>query len=82
MDILANLSSGIGGGYPGNSLLSASSFSSMSGGHYAVARWFGVHVEVFSIGFGPELGHTVDRAGTRWRFAAIPLGGLRQIPRR
>lgn len=44
-------------------------------GHYLVARWCGVRVEVFSIGFGPELFGWVDRAGTRWKFSVIPLGG-------
>src|SRR5215472_16118447 len=44
-------------------------------GHYFVARWNGVRVEVFSIGFGPELFGRRDRAGTRWKFSAIPLGG-------
>jgi regulator of sigma E protease len=44
-------------------------------GHYLVGRWFGVHAETFSIGFGPELGAWVDKRGTRWRLAAIPLGG-------
>lgn len=44
-------------------------------GHYLVARWNGVHVEVFSIGFGPELFGWTSRSGTRWKFAMIPLGG-------
>jgi regulator of sigma E protease len=44
-------------------------------GHYYVARRAGVKVEAFSIGFGPELFGWNDRHGTRWRFAAIPLGG-------
>jgi regulator of sigma E protease len=44
-------------------------------GHYLVARWNGVRIEVFSIGFGPELFGWRDRAGTRWKFSAIPLGG-------
>ncbi len=44
-------------------------------GHYYVARRCGVRVEAFSIGFGPELFGWTDRHGTRWRFAAIPLGG-------
>ena len=44
-------------------------------GHYLVARWNRVRVEVFSIGFGPELFGWWDRAGTRWKFSAIPLGG-------
>src|SRR5262249_18026377 len=44
-------------------------------GHYYVARRAGVKVEAFSIGFGPELFGWYDKHGTRWRFAAIPLGG-------
>ena len=40
-----------------------------------VARRNGVRIEVFSIGFGPELFGWKDRAGTRWKFSAIPLGG-------
>ncbi len=44
-------------------------------GHYKVGRWAGVDVEVFSIGFGKELFGWTDRKGTRWRIAAIPLGG-------
>ncbi|WP_448202924.1 RIP metalloprotease RseP [Azospirillum sp. sgz302134] len=44
-------------------------------GHYLVARRNGVRIEVFSIGFGPELFGWTDRTGTRWKFSAIPLGG-------
>ena len=44
-------------------------------GHYIVGRWCGVKIEAFSLGFGPELCARVDRRGTRWRLAAIPLGG-------
>jgi regulator of sigma E protease len=44
-------------------------------GHFLVARYFGVAVDAFSIGFGPEIFGFVDRKGTRWRLAAIPLGG-------
>ena len=44
-------------------------------GHYWVARRNGVRVEVFSIGFGPELWGWTDRDGTRWKICAIPLGG-------
>src|SRR5437763_9088802 len=44
-------------------------------GHYWVGRRFGIHAEVFSIGFGPELLGWTDRNGTRWKIAAIPLGG-------
>ena len=44
-------------------------------GHYWVARRFGIHAEVFSIGFGPELLGWTDRNGTRWKISAVPLGG-------
>ena len=44
-------------------------------GHFLVARWCGVKVLVFSIGFGPELLGFNDRHGTRWKIAAVPLGG-------
>ncbi len=44
-------------------------------GHYLVARINGVRVEIFSIGFGPELFGINDSHGTRWRFSALPLGG-------
>ena len=44
-------------------------------GHFLVGRWCGVRILVFSIGFGPELIGFDDRYGTRWKIAAIPLGG-------
>src|SRR5690348_17244985 len=44
-------------------------------GHYLVARWNRVRVEVFSIGFGPELFGWTDRAGTRWKVSLLPFGG-------
>ncbi len=44
-------------------------------GHFLVARWCGVKVEAFSIGFGPEIWGFYDHKGTRWRLAWIPLGG-------
>ncbi|MEK9970952.1 MAG: RIP metalloprotease RseP [Ferrovibrio sp.] len=44
-------------------------------GHYWVARRCGVRVEVFSIGFGPELFGWYDRNQTRWKISAVPLGG-------
>ncbi|MBV8889934.1 MAG: RIP metalloprotease RseP [Alphaproteobacteria bacterium] len=44
-------------------------------GHYLLARRNGVRVEVFSVGFGRELFGWYDRAGTRWKFSVIPLGG-------
>src|SRR6201984_2243025 len=44
-------------------------------GHFLIARWCGVRVLVFSIGFGRELLGFTDRHGTRWKIAAVPLGG-------
>ncbi|MCV2870080.1 RIP metalloprotease RseP [Defluviimonas sp. WL0002] len=44
-------------------------------GHYIVGRWSGIHAEVFSVGFGPILASRVDKRGTRWQVAAVPLGG-------
>ena len=44
-------------------------------GHFLVARWCGVAVKAFSIGFGPEIVGFNDRYGTRWKISWIPLGG-------
>jgi regulator of sigma E protease len=44
-------------------------------GHFLVARWAGVRVLTFSLGFGPELVGFNDRHGTRWKISAVPLGG-------
>ncbi len=44
-------------------------------GHFIAARFFGVRVEVFSVGFGQRLYHKIDKKGTEWRIAWIPLGG-------
>jgi regulator of sigma E protease len=44
-------------------------------GHYLVARFFGVKIDVFSIGFGPEIFGWFDKKGTRWKISWIPLGG-------
>jgi regulator of sigma E protease len=44
-------------------------------GHYLAARWRGVHVDAFSIGFGRPLLRWSDRRGTEWRLGWIPLGG-------
>ena len=44
-------------------------------GHYLVARWCGIRVEVFSIGFGPEIFGWDDSRRTRWKVSWIPLGG-------
>lgn len=44
-------------------------------GHYLAARLCGVRIEVFSVGIGPELLGWTDRAWTRWKLCAIPVGG-------
>ncbi len=44
-------------------------------GHFLVARWCGVRIEAFSIGFGREIVGWNDRHGTRWKIAWLPLGG-------
>lgn len=45
-------------------------------GHYLLARWQGVSVSAFSVGFGPILARRQWR-GTEWRISALPLGRLR-----
>ena len=44
-------------------------------GHFLVARWCGVAIERFSIGFGRALLSWYDKSGVEWRIAWIPLGG-------
>ena len=49
-------------------------------GHYIVARWCGIHAEVFSLGFGPVIKSWHDKRGTKWQVSVIPLGGYVKIP--
>ena len=44
-------------------------------GHYLAARWAGIKVEAFSIGFGSKIWARTDSHGTEWRVCALPLGG-------
>jgi regulator of sigma E protease len=44
-------------------------------GHFLVARAFGVKIDRFSVGFGKTIFGRVDRKGTEWRVAWLPLGG-------
>lgn len=44
-------------------------------GHFLVARYCGVRVETFAIGFGRELFGWNDSHGTRWKVGWLPLGG-------
>ncbi len=45
-------------------------------GHLMVGRWCGIKAEVYSIGFGKVLWSRVDKHGTQWQVAALPLGGF------
>jgi len=47
-------------------------------GHFSVARFFGVTVHQFSIGFGPKLVSKYWK-GTNWSISLIPLGGYVQM---
>jgi regulator of sigma E protease len=44
-------------------------------GHYLAARWRGIHVERFSVGFGRAIAGWTDKRGTEWQVGWIPLGG-------
>lgn len=48
-------------------------------GHYFMARWSGMTVEEFGIGFPPRLFGKKDKKGTVWSINAIPLGGFVRI---
>ncbi len=49
-------------------------------GHFLAARWRGVHVERFSIGFGPAIFSWRGKDGVEYRLAWIPLGGYVLLP--
>ena len=44
-------------------------------GHYSVARFFGIAVDRFSIGFGKPIWRRTSKAGVEWVVSRIPLGG-------
>lgn len=44
-------------------------------GHYLAARWRGVKVDAFSLGFGPAIARRTDKHGTVWKLCILPLGG-------
>lgn len=48
-------------------------------GHFLAARWAGVRVDTFSIGFGPAILKWHDKRGTLWKIACLPLGGYVSI---
>lgn len=78
MDVISSISSAVGtvGGYvvPFLFVLTAVVFFHELG-HFAVARWAGVKVETFSIGFGREMFGWTDKKDTRWKVGWLPLGG-------
>lgn len=43
-------------------------------GHFAVAKWSGVGVEVFSLGFGPKI-FGIQKGETMYQLSLVPLGG-------
>ena len=47
-------------------------------GHYLAARWSGMRVERFSVGFGPVI-WSRRRGDTEWAVSAVPLGGYVKI---
>ena len=48
-------------------------------GHFMAARWAGVRVDAFSIGFGPALIKWHDKHNTVWKLCCLPLGGYVSI---
>ncbi len=45
-------------------------------GHFLVARWCGVKVDIFAVGFGRRIASFIDKKGTRWQIGWVPLGGF------
>ena len=48
-------------------------------GHFMAARWAGVRVDAFSIGFGPAFFKWTDKHNTVWKLCCLPLGGYVSI---
>ena len=48
-------------------------------GHFLAARWAGVRVDAFSIGFGPAILKWHDKHNTVWKLCCLPLGGYVSI---
>ena len=44
-------------------------------GHFILARWCGVKIEEFAIGFGKKIFGFRDKKGTEWKFCILPFGG-------
>lgn len=45
-------------------------------GHYLAARWSGVKVEEFGLGFPPRVASWKGKDGTTWSLNIVPLGGF------
>ena len=48
-------------------------------GHFLTARYFGIHVLKFKIGFGKELFSIKDKQNCSYSFGVLPLGGYVQM---
>ena len=49
-------------------------------GHYWAAKWRGLKIDRFSVGFGPKIFSWTNRDGVEWRISWIPLGGYVALP--
>lgn len=49
-------------------------------GHFLAAKWRGLKIEEFSIGFGPRLFGWTDKEGIDYRVSLLPLGGYVKLP--
>src|SRR5579885_3052965 len=49
-------------------------------GHFLVARWRGLKVDRFSIGFGPPIWSWTGKDGVEYWIAWIPFGGYVLLP--
>ena len=49
-------------------------------GHYLAAKWRGLKIDRFSVGFGPKIFSWINRDGVEWRISWIPLGGYVALP--
>lgn len=44
-------------------------------GHFQAARWCGIAIDTFSIGFGKAIASWRDKQGVQWKIGSLPLGG-------
>lgn len=48
-------------------------------GHFLVARWFGMKIDAFAIGFGPPI-YSKVKNGVHYKIGLIPFGGYVALP--